>query len=105
MEILKDLGIILVCIVAIARMRTWLVDSAAKIAKRLGISELVIGLTICGLWHLGSWIWRDDSGCAPGHGRHFRGEYCRFKHLQFGIYSRWYGHNSQPENEQDGYSE
>lgn len=46
MEILKDLGVILVCIVAIGKGAAWLVDSAAKIAKRLGISELVIGLTV-----------------------------------------------------------
>ncbi|MFQ5771771.1 MAG: sodium:calcium antiporter [bacterium] len=46
MEIFKDIGIILVCIVAISKGAAWLVDSAAKIAKRLGISELVIGLTV-----------------------------------------------------------
>ncbi|MCH7681303.1 calcium/sodium antiporter [candidate division KSB1 bacterium] len=46
MEILKDLGIILVCILAIGKGAAWLVDSAAKIAKRLGISELIIGLTV-----------------------------------------------------------
>ncbi len=46
MEILKELLIILVCIVAIGKGAAWLVDSSAKIAKRLGISELIIGLTI-----------------------------------------------------------
>lgn len=46
MEILKDIIIILVCIVALGRGATWLVDSAVEIAKRFGISELVIGLTI-----------------------------------------------------------
>lgn len=46
MEIFKDIGIILVCIIAISKGAAWLVDSAAKIAKRLGISELVIGLTV-----------------------------------------------------------
>ncbi len=46
MEILKDLGIILMCIVAIGKGAAWLVDSAAKIAKRFGISELIIGLTV-----------------------------------------------------------
>jgi len=45
-EIAKDILIILVCIVAIGKGAAWLVDSAGKIAKRLGISELVIGLTI-----------------------------------------------------------
>jgi len=46
MEILKDILIILLCIVVIAKGAVWLVDSAAKIARRLRISELVIGLTI-----------------------------------------------------------
>ena len=46
MVILKDVLIILFCIVVIARGATWLVDSSVRIAKRLGISELVIGLTI-----------------------------------------------------------
>lgn len=41
-----NIVIILVCIVAIAKGATWLVDSATKIARRLGISELVVGLTI-----------------------------------------------------------
>lgn len=46
MEILKEILIILLCIVVIAKGAIWLVDSAVKIARRLGISELVIGLTI-----------------------------------------------------------
>lgn len=46
MEILKDVVIILVCIVALGKGASWLVDSAVAIAKRFGISELVIGLTI-----------------------------------------------------------
>ena len=49
MEILKDVTIVLVCVGVIAKGATWLVDSASKIAKRLGISELVIGLTILAL--------------------------------------------------------
>ena len=46
MEILKDVVIILVCIVALGKGASWLVDSAVAIAKRFGISELVIGLTV-----------------------------------------------------------
>lgn len=46
MEILKDIAIILVCIAVIGKGAAWLVDSSAKIAKRLGISELIIGLTV-----------------------------------------------------------
>lgn len=46
MEILRDILIILLCIVVIAKGAVWLVDSAAKIARRIGISELVVGLTI-----------------------------------------------------------
>ena len=49
MEILTDVTIVLVCVGIIAKGATWLVDSASKIAKRLGISELVIGLTILAL--------------------------------------------------------
>ncbi len=43
---LVDVLIIVICIVVIAQGAIWLVDSAVKIASRLGISELVIGLTI-----------------------------------------------------------
>ena len=49
MEILTDVTIVLVCVGVIAKGAAWLVDSASKIAKRLGISELVIGLTILAL--------------------------------------------------------
>jgi len=46
MEILQHIGIILLCCVALGKGAAWLVDSAARIAKRIGISELVIGLTV-----------------------------------------------------------
>ncbi len=46
MDILKDIVTILMCIVALGKGAAWLVNSAAAIAKRFGISELVIGLTI-----------------------------------------------------------
>ncbi len=46
MEILKDTLIIILCVAVIARGAIWLVDSAVKVASWLGISELVIGLTI-----------------------------------------------------------
>ncbi|MFQ5603647.1 MAG: sodium:calcium antiporter [bacterium] len=46
MEIVKDVVIIIVSIVVIGKGAAWLVDASAKIAKRLGISELIIGLTI-----------------------------------------------------------
>ena len=46
MEILLDTLIIILCVAVIARGAVWLVDSAVKIASWLGISELVIGLTI-----------------------------------------------------------
>jgi len=49
MEILKDVTIVLVCVGVIAKGASWLVDSASKIAKHFGISELVIGLTILAL--------------------------------------------------------
>ena len=49
MEILTDVTIVLVCVGVIAKGAALLVDSASKIAKRLGISELVIGLTILAL--------------------------------------------------------
>jgi len=46
MEIVKDILVILFCIVMITKGAIWLVDSAVEIAHRFGISELVIGLTI-----------------------------------------------------------
>ena len=46
MEVLKDVLIIIICIAVIAKGAAWLVDSAVRIARRFGISELVIGLTI-----------------------------------------------------------
>ena len=49
MEILTDVTIVLVCVGVIAKGAAWLVDSASKIAKHFGISELVIGLTILAL--------------------------------------------------------
>lgn len=46
MEILKEIGIIAVCIYVIGRGAVWLIDAAVNIAGQLGISNLVIGLTI-----------------------------------------------------------
>jgi len=46
LEVFKQGLIILFCIIAIAKGAVWLVDSAVKIARRFGISNLVIGLTI-----------------------------------------------------------
>ncbi len=46
METFIDILIILLSIAFIAKGAIWLVDSAANIASRLGISELVIGLTV-----------------------------------------------------------
>jgi len=46
MDILQHIGIILLCCVALGKGAAWLVDSAARIAKHMGISELVIGLTV-----------------------------------------------------------
>lgn len=46
MEVFKDILIIAVCILVISKGAVWLVDSSVKIARRFGISELVIGLTI-----------------------------------------------------------
>lgn len=46
MEILKDIIIVVLTIFLIAKGAMWLVESAVKIAHKIGISELVIGLTI-----------------------------------------------------------
>ena len=46
MAILIDSIILVVCLAIICKGATWLVDSSSKIAKRFGVSELVIGLTI-----------------------------------------------------------
>ncbi|MBT32340.1 MAG: conjugal transfer protein TraR [Thalassobius sp.] len=46
MNIYIDILIIVVCILALAKGSTWLVDSSVRIANSLKIPELVIGLTI-----------------------------------------------------------
>lgn len=46
MEVFKDIVIVLLSIIVISKGAIWLVDSAAKIARRFEISELIIGLTI-----------------------------------------------------------
>ncbi|MFQ5653044.1 MAG: calcium/sodium antiporter [bacterium] len=46
MQLWTDVVIIIVSIVVIGQGAARLVDSAGKIAKRLGISELIIGLTV-----------------------------------------------------------
>ena len=46
MNIFTNIIIIIVSCLALGLGASWLVDSAARLARRLGISELVIGLTI-----------------------------------------------------------
>ena len=46
MIIIKDIAILLVSIIVIGKGAVWLVDTAARLAKHFGISELVIGLTV-----------------------------------------------------------
>jgi len=46
MNTLFHIFIIIICCLALWVGASWLVDSAARLAKRLGISELVIGLTV-----------------------------------------------------------
>jgi len=46
MEILTNTIILIVCFIAVGKGAIWLVDSASKLAKRMGVSELLIGLTI-----------------------------------------------------------
>ncbi len=46
MDIFIDISTLIICFCVICKGATWLVDSASKIAKRLGVSELIIGLTI-----------------------------------------------------------
>jgi len=48
-EILKDVVIILFCFVGIGKGAAWLVDAAVKVARRIGMSELVVGLTVVAL--------------------------------------------------------
>lgn len=45
-DIVADVVIILFSIVVIAQGAAWLVDASIRIARKLGVSELVIGLTI-----------------------------------------------------------
>ncbi|MFC1481215.1 calcium/sodium antiporter [Candidatus Neomarinimicrobiota bacterium] len=46
MSIFSDVIIIIISILIIARGAIWLVDSAVLVARHLGISDLVIGLTV-----------------------------------------------------------
>ncbi|MCB0836357.1 MAG: sodium:calcium antiporter [Bacteroidetes bacterium] len=46
MAVLTDILIVIISILITAKGASWLVDSSIRIAKKLGISELVIGLTI-----------------------------------------------------------
>lgn len=46
MSIVADIAIILISIVVIGQGAAWLVDASVRIARKLGVSELVIGLTI-----------------------------------------------------------
>jgi cation:H+ antiporter len=46
MSIFIDIIIIILSILTIAQGASWLVDSAIRIARKIGVSELVIGLTI-----------------------------------------------------------
>jgi cation:H+ antiporter len=46
MGIFIDVFVVLLSIIVITQGAVWLVDSSIRIAKKLGISELVIGLTI-----------------------------------------------------------
>jgi len=46
MNFTLDIFIIIVCILALWGGAVWVVESASRIAKRLGMSELVIGLTV-----------------------------------------------------------
>jgi cation:H+ antiporter len=45
-EILKEVVIILFCFLGIGKGAAWLVESSVKIARRIGMSELVVGLTV-----------------------------------------------------------
>ena len=46
MDVLFNIFVLVLCCGALALGASWLVDSAARIAYSLGISELVIGLTV-----------------------------------------------------------
>ena len=46
MDIVLDVLIIVVCIVALWKGAEWVVESATRVARRLGLSDIVIGLTV-----------------------------------------------------------
>jgi cation:H+ antiporter len=46
MEVILNIFILLACILALWLGAVWVVEAAARLARRLGMSELVIGLTI-----------------------------------------------------------
>ncbi|MEM7131148.1 MAG: sodium:calcium antiporter [Chloroflexota bacterium] len=49
MTLLIDIGIIILCILALWYGAIWIVGSATRIARRTGLSELIIGLTVVAL--------------------------------------------------------
>jgi len=49
MPVAADILIVIACVLALWGGAAWLVESAGRIAKRFGISELVIGLTVVAL--------------------------------------------------------
>lgn len=49
MTLFADIGIVLLCILALWYGAIWLVDGATRIARRTGLSDLIIGLTIVAL--------------------------------------------------------
>jgi len=46
MQVLQHVFIIILCCVALGKGASWLVDAAGRLARRFGVSELVIGLTV-----------------------------------------------------------
>jgi len=49
LSIIAHIVIVLICFVALWLGAQWLVDSSVRLAKRLGLSEIVIGLTVVAL--------------------------------------------------------
>lgn len=49
MAMMLDIVIVLVCVLGLWGGAVWIVEGAGRVAKRLGVSELVIGLTVVAL--------------------------------------------------------
>jgi cation:H+ antiporter len=71
-SILFNILLILLSVLVLWGGAVWIVESAARIARRLGLSDLVIGLTVVAIGISSSGIRRHGGRCPEGPGRYLR---------------------------------